>query len=240
MITFFRNLRQKHLNGNRVAKYLLYAVGEIALVMIGILLALQVNTWNQGKENRVTERQYLERIKNDLELDMKQFAELDTHYRFRLGIFKTIDPEFDFIIDSAYRSSFTESAPFTPNRLFSRSASFRPANGTYRSLIANGESKLLRNKDLFNQIQTIYDMEHGNISSLYETIKLREGNLIWKYAKEFRYFPYSSTSDVKDPMLIADLNYFYQTIRLYYEIALYTKDKEAALISEISEELQKL
>ncbi|MBT8233146.1 MAG: hypothetical protein KJN84_10990, partial [Bacteroidia bacterium] len=49
MIKFFRKVRQKMLAENRISKYLVYAVGEILLVVIGILIALQVNTWNQDK-----------------------------------------------------------------------------------------------------------------------------------------------------------------------------------------------
>ena len=51
MIKFFRRIRQKLVSENKVSKYLLYAIGEIALVMIGILLALQVNDWNENKRN---------------------------------------------------------------------------------------------------------------------------------------------------------------------------------------------
>ena len=51
MIKFFRRIRQKLVSENKVSKYLLYAIGEIALVMIGILLALQVNDWNENKKN---------------------------------------------------------------------------------------------------------------------------------------------------------------------------------------------
>ena len=47
MIKFFHKIRQQLIRDNKVAKYLLYAIGEIALVMIGILLALQVNNWKE-------------------------------------------------------------------------------------------------------------------------------------------------------------------------------------------------
>ena len=50
MIKFFRKIRQKMLTENKFSKYLIYAIGEIALVMIGILLALQVSTWNEQKK----------------------------------------------------------------------------------------------------------------------------------------------------------------------------------------------
>lgn len=51
MIAFFRHIRKQLLAKSKFSKYLLYAIGEIALVMIGILLALQVNDWNENKKN---------------------------------------------------------------------------------------------------------------------------------------------------------------------------------------------
>jgi len=47
MITLFRNIRQKLIASGSITKYLLYAIGEILLVVIGILTALQVNNWNE-------------------------------------------------------------------------------------------------------------------------------------------------------------------------------------------------
>ena len=52
MIKFFRKIRQKLLQENRVSKYLLYAFGEIILVVIGILIALQINNWNEKNKDR--------------------------------------------------------------------------------------------------------------------------------------------------------------------------------------------
>lgn len=74
MISFFRKIRQKLLSQNRVTRYLAYAVGEIFLVVIGILIALQVNNWNEGRKEKARERELLifalENIKADsLSLD---------------------------------------------------------------------------------------------------------------------------------------------------------------------------
>ncbi|MEH6514960.1 MAG: hypothetical protein V7670_17480 [Maribacter arcticus] len=49
MINFFRKIRQRLLTENKFSKYMLYAIGEVILVMIGILLALQVNNWNETR-----------------------------------------------------------------------------------------------------------------------------------------------------------------------------------------------
>jgi len=66
MIKFFRKIRQKLLTENRFSKYLFYAIGEIILVMIGILLALQVNNWNELRKKEQTEIQLYQKIIADL------------------------------------------------------------------------------------------------------------------------------------------------------------------------------
>ena len=51
MIKFFRHIRKNLLNEGKTSKYLKYAIGEIILVVIGILIALQINNWNEKKAN---------------------------------------------------------------------------------------------------------------------------------------------------------------------------------------------
>ncbi|WP_445386481.1 DUF6090 family protein [Robiginitalea sp. IMCC44478] len=70
MFRFFRQLRQKFLAENRFSRYFLYAVGEILLVVIGILIALQVNNWNEGRKDRVLEKEVLFALKQTLENDV--------------------------------------------------------------------------------------------------------------------------------------------------------------------------
>jgi len=67
MIKFFRKIRQKLLSENKFSKYLLYAIGEILLVVIGILLALQINNWNEASKNRAKEIKILSNLKVDFE-----------------------------------------------------------------------------------------------------------------------------------------------------------------------------
>lgn len=66
MIKFFRHIRQSMINQNRTKKYLLYAIGEIILVVIGILIALQINTWNTTRLNNNKEKEYLNNILEDV------------------------------------------------------------------------------------------------------------------------------------------------------------------------------
>jgi len=66
MLTFFRRIRKGLLGSGATGKYLLYAIGEITLVVIGILIALQINNWNEYRKERITEISYLEAIKEEL------------------------------------------------------------------------------------------------------------------------------------------------------------------------------
>lgn len=76
MFRFFRNLRQNLLAQNRVTRYLLYALGEIVLVVIGILIALSINTWNEDRTERTLETNYLRGILENLEGDLAELERL--------------------------------------------------------------------------------------------------------------------------------------------------------------------
>jgi hypothetical protein len=69
MIKFFRKIRQNLLMENKTGKYFKYAIGEIVLVMIGILLALQVNNWNENRKLDILKRTYLQSLLTDLSQD---------------------------------------------------------------------------------------------------------------------------------------------------------------------------
>lgn len=71
MVKLFRNIRKKLVAEGKTANYLKYAIGEIFLVVIGILLALEVNNWNEQRKARVQEIRQLKNIQEDILLDKK-------------------------------------------------------------------------------------------------------------------------------------------------------------------------
>ena len=76
MIKFFRKIRQRLLTENRVGKYVLYAFGEIILVVIGILIALGINNWNTRKNIEQKEQEALIEIYQDLRSDNQQLSDI--------------------------------------------------------------------------------------------------------------------------------------------------------------------
>jgi len=76
MIKFFRKIRQKTLTENKFGKYLTYAIGEIILVVIVILIALQINNWNENRKNSNEEIAILQSLDKNLILAKKQSESL--------------------------------------------------------------------------------------------------------------------------------------------------------------------
>ena len=90
MIKFFRKIRQRLLTENKFSKYLLYAVGEILLVVIGILIALQINNWNENKKIESKRQDYYLQLLDDLnkdKVDSKQTIKKFDNYLKELEVY---------------------------------------------------------------------------------------------------------------------------------------------------------
>jgi len=91
MIKFFRKIRQKLLSENppdqagragKFSKYLIYAIGEIILVVIGILIALGINNWNEGNKKDTEEREYLTNLLAEFETNQEELKRINAYHRF--------------------------------------------------------------------------------------------------------------------------------------------------------------
>ncbi|MBT8316891.1 MAG: hypothetical protein HKP59_04645 [Lutibacter sp.] len=84
MIKFFRKIRQKMLTENKFSKYLLYAIGEIILVIIGILIALSINNWNENNKLEELKQVYYQQLLIDLNKDKEYIIEKINLYNSRI------------------------------------------------------------------------------------------------------------------------------------------------------------
>jgi len=138
MIPFFRTLRQRLLTENRFSRYLLYAVGEILLVVIGILIALQIDNWNDQRKSEITANIYRAKLINDLEMDMQNINSLlasgEKMQRDIEAYFRFFDAEQEEPLDTLLNRSKNVSAEFF--RYF-------PVNYTFEDMQNSGNSALL-------------------------------------------------------------------------------------------------
>ena len=97
MIKFFRKTRQNLLMENKTAKYFKYAIGEIILVVIGILIALQINTWNENQKKNRIKQTYIKNLVTDFTNDTIQ---LNENLRINFEYKQNIDSALNFINNS--------------------------------------------------------------------------------------------------------------------------------------------
>lgn len=149
MIKFFRKIRQNLLSEGKTVKYLKYATGEIILVVIGILIALQINNWNIKRKNTETKRLYYVQILNDIEKDKALMvlgnASIDSFFK-RLESYKdTFKKEEIPLWDAATAIGYVFSTE-------SKGWNFETNTNTITTLINTGDIKLIpaeiRNKIL--------------------------------------------------------------------------------------------
>jgi hypothetical protein len=95
MIHFFRQIRQGLLSENRIKKYLLYALGEITLVMIGILLAMQVDNWNENRNLAKKEITNLKELQKNLKSDLEnQLIPGSEYYQRSMDAYNILQSDF--------------------------------------------------------------------------------------------------------------------------------------------------
>lgn len=147
----FHLLRKTVLGQNRMGRYLAYGLGEIVLLVIGILLALQINNWKEHYNDRVQEIAYLKKLKLDLEQNKKQVVEVDKYHDYMiLGARRLLDAITD---DTGTVSSDTlavamELAGWTRNSYFVRKA--------WDELMAIGNTNLIENAELLEELTQYY------------------------------------------------------------------------------------
>ncbi|RDK87027.1 DUF6090 family protein [Marinirhabdus gelatinilytica] len=120
MIKFFRKIRQRLVAESKFSKYLLYAIGEIVLVVIGILIALEINTWNDAKKEKNELHHYLAKISNNIAQDIKNLKVIKTRRQeineaCKKAFLDFQNDEFDLYTNMGAAGVFIEFY-FTPNQ----------------------------------------------------------------------------------------------------------------------------
>lgn len=152
MIKFFRHIRQNLLLEGKTAQYLKYALGEIVLVVVGILIAIQIDAHYERKKERTKEQAFLKEINLDFISNKEQldsivkFNKVSLHAGQRLQmILKKFDAKNPQVTDD--NKIYTDSIGHY-NRLVWRNKSFNPKNGTVEALLNSSSFDLITNDTL--------------------------------------------------------------------------------------------
>jgi len=188
MIPFFRKIRKKMADENKPMKYARYAIGEIVLVVIGILIALQINTWNEERKTRIIETKTLKEIRANLEMDLVEM-------NGDIMVMDSINYAGEVVID--YLENHNE-----PSYAFNYAAQvarinphFDPNQGGYSLLNSKGID-IISNDSLRGSISKLYESyypyyakyENERITKLNHVILPKFVNYFSIHATEDNYF----------------------------------------------------
>ena len=145
MIKFFRKIRQNLLTENKLSKYLIYAIGEIVLVVIGILIALQINNNNSFKEQRKVEQEYLISLQSEFETNLNKINNSIQENDERIQALEMLLTLFDKnVLDTV--SQLMISKEFSS--VFGNEMNYFPSTGVLSDIISSGKLNIILNKKL--------------------------------------------------------------------------------------------
>ena len=159
MINFFRKIRHQLFTTNKFSKYLLYAIGEIILVVIGILIALQINNWNNQKLLNKAEVKSYQNIKRQIIEDKAELTQVKGYNNY----FKKSSEIANKIIEAQDYSKVDSLALMAMG--LSLYTDFHSSGHIYQTLVNSGDIKLLKNSEIPSKLQKL-EMTYINVNNL--------------------------------------------------------------------------
>lgn len=191
MIQFFRKIRFNLMEKNKTGKYLKYAIGEIVLVVLGILIALQINNWNELNKERASEKIILNEIRDNLKFDLKDFesniANLQNKAISSKSILKILESNSDYNDSIGYFFFYLKTYPHFSNK----------SNG-YNLLQSKGLD-IIQNDSIRKSITDLYEDRYQYLKT-YEKERIDYNNSL-----ENKVSPYYGTRTLSNDKLPNEL-----------------------------------
>jgi hypothetical protein len=240
MIKFFRHIRQRMIKENRISKYLLYAIGEIILVVIGILIALSLNNWNTEQKERALELKTLNELQasflgdlEDLNFNLKSHEE---------GLFAC----------QQLLVAFENEVPYS-DRLDSHFGQFYNVSvlvhstGAYETLKSRGMD-IISNDGLRRQVVRMYDLIYNEIlenQRNFDFVDLQENkHFMFEHMTDWKFFQSAKPRDYdmisKDPVFRNRLEYTVQSRSLMISRYENAKAECEKVIQALEKEVERL
>ena len=164
MLKFFRRVRQKLIDEGNLKRYLMYAIGEILLVMIGILLALQVNNWNENRKDRRVENKLLIELKENLKVN---YNRLEDEILKEHNSIKAINLVVEHIDN---RKLYHDSLDIHFRQAF-RAYDIVISSSAFEAIKSRG-FEIIQSDSLRNKIIDLFDVTYSNLIS--NTVRLED------------------------------------------------------------------
>ncbi len=158
MLFLLRQIRRKLLTDNKVGTYILYAIGEIVLVVVGILIAVNIDDWNESNKRQTKEEAYLQRLKEEALWNIDALDERIKSYQKRAA-------RLDSVATLLSQDAPKHNAPSIPVAPYFVS-SWRLRNSAYAELVSTGTLGILRDETLRELLDETASFESQTIKTL--------------------------------------------------------------------------
>ena len=208
MITLFRNIRKSLIASKSASRYFLYAIGEITLVVIGILFALQINNWNESRKSNLLAISNLESLKEDLLSDLNELKSNEEY----LNLYESSGV-------NVWNHLYNEGVDVDSSRLnddFLRLQLFReflPSRTAYENLINTGGINLLQDSKLQKLLNTYYREEPFDQRSKEQRNSLSNAHDPFR----IQYIPSGMLHDYLSNVINNDSTYLEKTYHIEWE-----------------------
>ena len=241
MNLFFHTIRKRLLSENLFRKYLVYAIGEIIIIVVGIFLAVQVNNWNENNKKDKLEIQILGDIENGLKKDL---LEAKSNLSYQKNI---LENQMILIKWLENNLNFNDSLlPVLQKSLLA--STFFKSEGPYETLKGFGFNSM-KNNDLKNKIIDLYDVRYPYYVKLVDEYIEQMKNTtttISQYVTEYNFLLNENTmKPINMVQMKTDQEFLYQfkTLKNYNKGVIYQTNRLIqrieSTIEEIEKELQK-
>ena len=195
MIKFFRNIRQKLLAESKTSIYFKYAIGEIVLVVIGIMIALQINNWNEHRKEKDQSIFYHEQLINDLEIVIES---LNNDIKWAKTVKTEINRATLILEQGIANDSTLKILDFALGNYFRLNREL-PEITSYEEMKSSGQLKLIYNKSLRKKIAD-YLRFHHNTANIYTELnsKVNHSEFLDPFVK------YNEDSSLRNTVFIYD------------------------------------
>jgi len=218
---------------NKTSKYLKYAIGEIVLVVIGILIALQINNWNEGRKQNLAETEFLTGIKNDLIQDKNYIKLILGYIEPKMEAFKNLNQELP-----KYREEHKVAIDSLLHAyLFVGQHTFYPISGSFQSAVAGNEINAYKNKEIISSIIKLYNSTYPRLIDNANILDDRWDKLTEKYLNERRTNYIELVNDEKASKVLNDIYHHFLQLNWYNDVLKKTVEDINIILQKIDDKI---
>jgi hypothetical protein len=194
----------------KAIRYFKYAIGEILLVVIGILIALQINNWNESRKQDAYEKEFITSLKNDLKQDKAFIKLIVATSEPRIEAFKILNTDLQnlYLNDRSSLDSIF-------HIYFKSQRTFYPISGSYESAVSGNQITNFRNKELIQKVIKLYNSTYDRLIDNGQILDERWAFISKKYSFERRTGQFREMNAEQLIELLDDLFHHYIQMEWY-------------------------